>query len=154
MIRGLEDYLARHPFFEDLPPDVVTVLADCASNVAFRADQMVCREGEPADAFYLVRHGRIAVQVQVPGSGARVLDTADEGDVVGWSWIVPPYRWFFDARATEPTRAFRFDATCLRGTCEADPAVGYAFMGRVAHLMLERLVAARMHVLDLYGGTP
>ena len=82
-----------------------------------------------------------------------VVDTAHADDVVGWSWLVPPYRWLFDARATEETSAIAFDGACLRGKCEADPAIGYALLQRVVQVMSARLQSARVRLLDLYGAS-
>src|SRR5664279_626194 len=90
-------------------------------------------------------------QVHSPTAGTMVVDTADAGDVVGWSWLVPPYRWLFDARAVEPTGAVSFDGRCLRGKCDQDPHLGYELMKLVTQVMFSRLTAARVRLLDLYG---
>jgi CRP/FNR family cyclic AMP-dependent transcriptional regulator len=87
----------------------------------------------------------------MPGHGLQVVSTVDEGDVVGLSWLVPPYRWFFDARAVTDVSAVSIDATYLRSRCDADPAFGYALMQRVAQVMYQRLQASRLRMLDLYG---
>ena len=83
--------------------------------------------------------------------GAIVVETLDPGEIVGWSWLFPPYVWHFDARAVDDVRAVAFDGACLRGKCDQDPVLGYALMQRVAHVMYERLQDARMRLLDLYG---
>jgi CRP-like cAMP-binding protein len=150
-IRDLEQTLPEHPFFEGFDHEVIALLAGCAHHVHFRPDELVFREGPRADAFYLVRHGRVAVELHRPAGGPGIIDTVEAGGVLGFSWLVPPYRWVFDARATEDTSAVSFDAVCLRAKCDADPAVGYALMARVAGLMLDRLGAARLRLLDLYG---
>jgi CRP-like cAMP-binding protein len=150
-IRDLEQTLPEHPFFEGFDHEVIALLAGCAHHVHFRPDELVFREGQRADAFYLVRHGRVAVELHRPAGGPGIIDTVEAGGVLGFSWLVPPYRWVFDARATEDTSAVSFDAVCLRAKCDADPAVGYALMARVAGLMLDRLGAARLRLLDLYG---
>ena len=80
-----------------------------------------------------------------------VVDTADAGDVVGWSWLVPPYTWMFDARAVEATGAVAFDGVCLRGKCDEDPHLGYELMKLVTQVMFRRLTAARVRLLDIYG---
>ena len=87
----------------------------------------------------------------MPGQPERVVDTVDEGAVVGWSWLVPPYQWFFDARAVQEVSAVAMDASCLRAKCDEDPALGYALMQRVAGVMYHRLQSARVRLLDLYG---
>ena len=96
-------------------------------------------------------HGRIALELFSPGSGPHVLDSAGEGEVLDWPWLIPPYRWFFDARAVEPTSVVALDSACLRGKCEADPRLGYDLMQRVAQVMSQRLQATRVRLLDLYG---
>lgn len=151
-IKEIKDYLPEHPFFKGLDPDLIEFLAGCARNVHFRDGEIIFKAGEKADTFYVVRKGRVAIQMYNPGGGgASIFDTADAGDVVGWTWLVPPYKWIFDATASEEVSAVAFDGECLRNKCEADPAVGYALMKRVTLVMHQRLQAARMRLLDLYG---
>ncbi len=150
-MKSLQDLLVEHPFFAGLDDSTVSLLVGCASNVHFRPGEYLFREGDGADRFFVVRRGRVALDVHVPGRGEQVVDTVDEGDVVGWSWLVPPYRWFFDARAVQEVSAVSVDATCLRGKCDEDPALGYAMMQRVAQVMYHRLQSARVRMLDLYG---
>jgi CRP/FNR family transcriptional regulator, cyclic AMP receptor protein len=150
-ITEIKDYLPEHPFFKGLDPDLIEFLAGCARNVHFKEGEILFREGDKADTFYVIRRGRVAIQVHNPAGGGMIFDTADAGDVVGWTWLVPPYKWVFDASASEETSAVAFDGECLRGKCEADPAVGYALMNRVMLVMYDRLQAARMRLLDLYG---
>ena len=149
----IEQYLPDHPFFAGLDPKAVAVVAACATNVSFKTGEFLFREGQSADQFFVVRRGRVALQVHGPAAGTMVVDTADAGDVVGWSWLVPPYHWLFDARAVEPTGAVSFDGACLRDKCEQDPQLGYELMKLVTHVMFNRLVAARVRLLDLYGTT-
>lgn len=150
-VRSIEDYLPEHPFFAGSPAEVIELLAGCAHNVHFRAQEVIFQEGQSADHFYLIRHGRVAVQVHRTAGGPSILSTVDAGDVLGWSWLVPPYRWLFDARATVEASAVCFDAACVRAKCDEDPAIGYPLMSRVAQVMHQRLEAARVQLLDLYG---
>lgn len=150
-MRTIEQYLPEHPFFSGLDPKSFAVVAGCARNVSFAAGEFLFRTGQPADQFFVVRRGRVALQVHSPNDGTMVVDTADSGDVVGWSWLVPPYHWLFDARAVEPTGAVAFDGRCLREKCENDPKLGYELMQMVNQVMLARLTAARVRLLDLYG---
>ncbi len=150
-MRTIEQYLPDHPFFEGLDAPTLALVAGCATNISIAAGQYLCREGDPADRFFVVRRGRVAIEVHGPSAGTLVLDTADEGDVVGWSWLVPPYRSTFDARAAEATGVVAFDGACLRGKCEQDPRLGYELMQRVSKVMNGRLVAAQVRLLDLYG---
>lgn len=150
-MRTIPDDLAEHSFFAGLDRSTVELLAGCAVNVHRHAGEYFFHAGEPADTFYAVRSGRVAIELSSPASGSRVLDTAHEGDVVGWSWLVPPYRWTVDARATAETSAVAFDAICLRAKCDADPATGYALLQRVTQVMLHRLQSARVRLMDVYG---
>ena len=120
-------------------------------NVAFRPGALLLAEGDQADTFYLVRRGRVAIEVHSPGRGAIVIETVGPGGSVGWSWLIPPYRWQFDARATEPVGAVAVDGACLRAKADADPALGYALVQRVAGVLLGRLQSTRLRLLDLYG---
>lgn len=151
-VQTIEEYLPQHPFFADLNASMIELLSGCAVNVHRHAGEYLFHEGEPADTFYVVRRGRVTIELRTPTGRPAVLDTAHEGDVVGWSWLVPPYRWQFDARATAETSAVAFDAICLRAKCDEDPSVGYALLQRVAQVMLHRLQSARIRLLDVYGG--
>lgn len=150
-MRSIGELLHEHPFFEGLDEETVTQLEGCAHNVHLRAGEHLFHEGEEADRLFVIRHGRVALDVHVAGRGDHVVDTVDGGDIVGWSWLVPPYRWFFDARAVTDVSAVSVDAGCLRAKCEEDPALGYALMQRVARVMYHRLQSARVRMLDLYG---
>jgi CRP-like cAMP-binding protein len=149
-MRTIAEGLTDHPFFEGLPPDSIDLVAGCALNVRFHPGQYLFHEGKAADTFYVVRHGRVALEMRTP-TGAAVLDTVDAGEVLGWSWLVPPYRWNFDGRAVDDVRAVRFDGACLRDKCADDPELGYAFLQRVVGVMSARLHSARFRLLDLYG---
>ena len=151
-MQNMRQLLGAHPFFEGLDEDALDLISGCATNVHVRPDQFLFRLGEPADRFFVVRHGRVALELHSPGTGVHVLDTVEDGDVLGWSWLVPPHRWFLDARAVAPTSLISIDGVCLRGKCDEDPALGYALLQRVAHVMYERLQSSRVRLLDLYGG--
>lgn len=152
-MQTIADYLPEHPFFAGLDPAALELAAGCAVNMHFRPGEFLFHEGDPADTFYVLRHGRVSLQMRTPTTDV-VLDTAHEGDVVGWSWLIPPYSWTFDARATEETAAIAFDGVCLRGKCERDPTLGYALLQRVVQVMSARLHSARVRLLDLYGAKP
>jgi len=150
-MRSIQQLLMEHPFFAGLDDSTVSMLVGCSRNVHFRPGEYLFYEGEPADRFFVVRRGRVALDVHVLGQAEQIIDTLDEGEVVGWSWLVPPYRWFFDARAMQDVSAVAVDATCLRDKCDEDPALGYLMMQRVAQVMYHRLQSARVRLLDLYG---
>lgn len=149
--KPISTLLEENPVFRGLPAEDLSVISGCASNVVFNAGEYLFREGRPADAFYLIRFGQVSVEFFAPGRGPITIHTPDEGDVVGWSWLYPPYIWSHDARALDLTRAIAFDARCLRGKCDADPRLGYELMKRFARIFHDRLESTRLQLLDLYG---
>jgi CRP/FNR family cyclic AMP-dependent transcriptional regulator len=147
----IDELLAGVGAFTGLDPSYLDLIAGCGTTTGFGAGDYLFREGEPADSFYVIRRGRIALEVFAPGRGQVILATLGPGELVGWSWLFPPYRWHFDGRAIEPVRALAFDAACLRGKCDADHSLGYELMQRFASSMLARLQATRLQLLDVYG---
>jgi CRP-like cAMP-binding protein len=146
----LGSILAEHPFLRDLDEKYLELITGCATNVRFQPDQYIFREGEAADQFYIIRTGRVALEIFTPG-GAMNIGTYGQGDTVGWSWLIPPYRWHFDARALEEVRAIALDGKCLRGKCDDDHHLGYELMKRIARIMERRLQSTRIQLLDVYG---
>lgn len=149
-MKTLEPILAKHPFFEGLEPQYLDLLTGCASNIVFKAGDIVFREGEDAKQFFIVREGIIRLEIFAPGQGEIPIQTVEGGDVVGWSWLFPPYLWHFTGRATQPLRVIALDGECLRRKCEEDHSLGYEFLKRFSHIMLGRLQATRLQLLDLY----
>jgi CRP/FNR family transcriptional regulator, cyclic AMP receptor protein len=147
----LAELVGGHPLLTGLPGDTIAHVAGCARNIAVDTDTLLLAEGERADTLYLLRRGRVALEVHGPGQGRLVIETLGPGHAVGWSWLFPPFRWHFDARALEPVGAVALDGACLRAKAEADPAFGYALMQRMSAVLLERLQATRLRLLDLYG---
>ena len=143
--------LAEHPFLQGLQPEHIELLTGCASNVRFDSGQFIFREGDEANHFYIIRHGKVALEIYAPGKGPITIETLEEGDILGWSWLFPPYHWHFDARAVELTRAIALDGKCLRTKCDEDPSLGYELVKRFSHVLVDRLQATRMKLLDLYG---
>jgi len=149
-VETLEPLLKDHPFFRDLASGDIQLLTGCAKNVRFEAGQVIFHEGENADQFYLLRDGRVALEVFTT-RGPAPIQTINAGDALGWSWLIPPYKWRFDARAIETTRALALDGKCLRGKCDEDPRLGYELLKRIAAIIAERLHATRLQMLDVYG---
>lgn len=147
----MDQILGKHPFFDGFAPEYAGLLAGCARNHAFHAGDYLIREGNPADSFFLIRQGKVALEIAAPGKQPVVIATLGEGEIVGASWLVPPYRTMFDARAMEPTRAIGIDAKCLRGKCEDDHHLGYEMMKRFLPIIAKRLQATRLQILDVYG---
>jgi CRP-like cAMP-binding protein len=149
----LESTVLAQPFFAGLDPGIAALIADCARNHSFELGAYLFREGDEAREFFMLREGDVALEIQAPGRPTLVLSTTQAGDIVGASWLVPPYRWNSDARARSRVRALGFDAACLRAKCDEDPRTGYAMMKRFAPLLVHRLHAAHLQLLDVYGRT-
>ena len=152
--KGIRDLIVVHPFFEGMDPAMIDLIAGCGKNVLFREGEHLARRDTEADCFYAIRHGRVAVELHVPPAGRVMIHTAREGEIVGWSWIFPPYRWSFDIRAMELVRAVQFDASCLKKKCEDDPATGYDVMKRFAVILGKRIEAIHLQLMDIYGKSP
>jgi len=153
-MQTLEPTLAEHPFLQGLAPRHLQLVRGCAFNVRFAAGQYLFYEGDQANKFYFIRQGKVAVETQSVEKGAFTLQILGAGEVLGWSWLVPPYRWHFDARALELTRAIALDGKCLRAKCDDDHDLGYELLTRLVHLMEQRLEATRLQLLDLHGSRP
>ena len=145
-MKSLASIIARHPFCEGMAPEDLELLSGCAENVKFAPGELLLRNGQPAAESFLIRAGRVAMVVH----GKEVTETAEEGELLGWSWLFPPYRWHFDARAVSAVRAIRLDGDCLRAKCEADPRFGFDVTKRVLYQVTRRLERSRLHSMDVY----
>jgi CRP/FNR family transcriptional regulator, cyclic AMP receptor protein len=150
-VQTIEPLLAKHLFFQGLAPEHLKLIVGCSTNVIFDPDQFLFREGEDANTFYVIRSGRVQVETFSPKHGPITIQTAGEGEVLGWSWLIPPYHWRFDAKATDQVRVIAIDGKCLREKCEDDHNLGYELMRRFALIIAERLEATRLQLLDVYG---
>jgi CRP-like cAMP-binding protein len=150
-MRTLDALITESPVFAGLNQEQLELIAGCGSNVVFAAGERLFREGEPADTFYLVRHGLVALDQDVPNRPDVTVETVGPGEIVGWSWLLEPYRWHFTGRAVELVRAVQFDGACLRKNCDEDPTLGYALLVRFAQVLVDRLQATRLQLMDVYG---
>ena len=146
----LEKVLCEHPFFDDFPEHHLGLIVGCASNVRFETGQFIFHEGEEANTFYLIRQGKVALQIFSERRGPLTLLTLGEGEILGWSWLFPPHRYKFSARALEPTRAFAIDGQCLRGKAEHDHDLGYDLLNRFAPVVERALEATRLQLINVY----
>jgi len=146
-----EKILAEHPFFEGLDPELLKIIASRANDVRFEAGQMIYREGDEADQFLLVRGGKVAIEIFSERGGSLIIQTVGPGDVLGWSWLFPPFKRRFDARAIEATTAFALDGKFLREKAEEDHRLGYELLKRFSRIVVERLQATRLQLMDIYG---
>jgi CRP-like cAMP-binding protein len=150
-LRTVEELLHDTPMFDGMPEDRLALVAGCGSNHSFRDGEYLLREGDSADVFYVIRHGDVNIETYVPQRGPLTLETIHDGEVLGWSWLFPPYRTMFDARAAGTVHAMEFDGRCLRGKFDDDPALGHDMVTRFLGVIAERLQATRLQLLDVYG---
>jgi CRP/FNR family cyclic AMP-dependent transcriptional regulator len=141
--------LQKHSFFKDLPAQYFDFIVGCATHVVFKKGDIILKEGEPADKFYLIRSGLVSICISQRRNIA--IQTIQEGDILGWSWLIPPHRYRFSAEAVENTRAVMLDGKCLREKCEKNSDLGYELLKRLATVFTQRLEATRLQLLDVYN---
>jgi CRP-like cAMP-binding protein len=146
----IERMLRDHDFFAGMDPEARALVAGCARNAVFGDGSFLFREGDPAQKFFLVREGAVALEVTAAG-GVLTVQTVGAGEVAGFSWLFRPHRWQFDGRAVGRVHAVEMDGACLRAKCDADPRLGYDLMQRFAGLATRRLQATRLQLMDVYG---
>jgi len=146
----LHRVLAEHPFFSGMEQRLLQILTGCARNAHFETGHTIFREGEHANEFYLIRKGKVALQLSAERRGPLTISTLSDGDILGWSWLSPPYRWKFTARVLEPTRAFALDGKCLREKAERDHHLGYELLKRFVQIVEDRLQSTRLQLLNVY----
>jgi len=146
---SLEAALAEHPFLAGLSEHQHRLLSDCAMLSHFEPGEFLMREGDLANRFYLIIRGKVTLESYVKSRGRVAVQTVAGGDILGWSWLFPPYYWHFDAQAAEPTDVIFLYATPLRKECEDDHDLGYELFKRLSAVIINRLQATRKQLLDL-----
>lgn len=139
----------HHPLLAGLTPEHDALLLRNAREVEFASDEIIFHEGDPANRFYLIQSGRVALEARAAGRGTVLIQHIGAGDVLGWSWLFPPFAWHFQARATEPTRALACNGADLLVTCEENHDLGYELMKRVAQILIRRLQATRKQLVQV-----
>jgi CRP/FNR family transcriptional regulator, cyclic AMP receptor protein len=151
MIEVTSAALAAHPFLHGMSRDQLGVLAEAASDVTFPARHRIFEDGGNANRFWLIQSGQVSLDLHVPGEGPVVIETIGMGELLGWSWLFPPFRWAFGAMAATPVEAFEFDAPAVRSCCASDPGLGYQLHQRVARVLARRLQATRIRLIARTG---
>ena len=151
MIEVTTAALAVHPFLRGMPRDQLDLFAEAARDVRFPARHRLFEDGGNANRFWLIQSGRVSLDLHVPGEGPVVIETIGMGEVLGWSWLFPPYRWAFGAVAATPVEAFEFDASAVREACAADPGLGYELSQRISGVLAKRLQATRIRLIARRG---
>jgi CRP/FNR family transcriptional regulator, cyclic AMP receptor protein len=143
--------LAAHPFLRGMSRDHLAVLAGAARDVSFPARYRIFEDGGSATHFWLIQSGHVSLDLHVPGQGPVVIETIGMGQLLGWSWLFPPYRWAFGAVTGTAMEAFEFDAPAVRERCAADPELGFEFGQRVSRVLAQRLEATRIRLIARLG---
>lgn len=150
-MRQLRDLLNTHPVFQDFPNAFIDQIGECAWEMEFQADQYLFWTGQEAKYLYILRDGAVTLQAYTPERGPVVIETMGNGDIIGWSWLFPPFKWHLDAKAEEPTHALVLDGRCILGKCDQNHELGFELMKRFNCIMLDRLANTRMRLLDSYA---
>lgn len=150
-IKHIKDYLAESPFFAAMDDKYLDLLSGCGEITHFKAGEFLIKEGDEANSFYLIHKGDVAIESHSAGGGPQIVAKVGAEGVAGFSWLFPPYRNQFDARAVTAVEAVKLNGECLRGKAEDDHELGYQFMKRFAEMMMQRMQAARRQTLDIYG---
>jgi CRP/FNR family cyclic AMP-dependent transcriptional regulator len=148
-MKALNEDITHHVFFHGMKPEHLAVLTKGAKATEFKVGDVLFREGEPANQFYLIESGKIALEAHEPADGTMLVQTLGTGEVLGWSWLFPPFSWHFQARAIEPSSVIILNGAHLLVTAERNRDFGYELMKRVAQVVIRRLHAARKQLLAL-----
>ncbi|MGP8072508.1 MAG: cyclic nucleotide-binding domain-containing protein [Thermoplasmata archaeon] len=143
--------LIDHRFFRDMDAELLSLLAPIAVERTYVSGEMLVRDGDVADRFVLVYEGKVALEIVLPDRPRATIQTLGGGEVLGWSWLLPPHRWSLDARAVKRTRTLELDAGALTSILESRPADGYRFLLRLLPVVAERLENTRVQLLDIHG---
>jgi len=149
-MQSLREVLSHHPFLADLDAPFVEMLISCGTSVRFERNEYLARQGEPADAFYLIEEGEVLLETHAP-HGSMLIDRLGPGDALGWSWLVAPHCWHFDARAAQPVNAVALDGRCVRTKCELNHELGFELLKRFSILLAHRVETTRDKVAGLHG---
>ena len=148
-MKTINESIMKFAFFDGMRPEHLAVLPEGAKAVQFKAGDVLFREGDPASQFYLIESGKIALEAHEPANGTTSVQSLGAGDVLGWSWLFPPFVWHFQARAVEPTNVIVLNGAHLMVSAERDHDFGYELMKRVAQVVIRRLQATRKQLLAL-----
>lgn len=146
----IENEIVQHPFFKDIPTGPMKEICSTAEIFPFEADEKLFSTGENADRLYIVLEGRIALQVAVPGREPMTIQTLEPDEVLGWSWLVPPFTWHFDARAVVSSQVIAIDGKTLRKRAlEEDIQLGFVLYQRLLPVITQRLGSQQLQIVNI-----
>ena len=142
--------ISEQNFFSGLSPELISFLAGCASGRQIESGQVLFSLGEHADRFFLILNGNIRVEIAAIMGPALKVQSLGSGQILGWSWLIPPHKWSFQARAEAQSSLLEFNGQKVLARCEEDPKFGYELLKRFASLMSERLETPRQIMTARY----
>lgn len=148
---SIAKYLSSHYFFSGLNPEFIEFLARCANQRQLKQDEILFRQGERAHQFFLLRKGSISIEIPAITGPMLEVQNLEPDQILGWSWLIAPYQWNFQARAVESSEVLEFDGDAVLARCEEEPKFGYELVKRFSSLMSERLNAARRKMMDQWN---
>lgn len=150
-MKTIADIIKEQDFFQELSQQELDFVAGCGKNVVFQEGDVIANPSDPANEFYLLREGHVTLTLEMPPMKPFVFQTLGPNEILGLSWLIPPYLWTVSAKVIERTHAIALDGACLRKKCETDTALGYKLMKHLVEVLVKRENAARLHLLDIYG---
>ncbi len=151
MANFIAEQLSSHPIFQGLPFVTISDMIGCASEKTFSRGGTIFLEGENANNCFILLSGSVDLSIHTHNKGPIVIQSLNGGDVLGWSWLFSPFIWHFDALAKEKTNAIQLDGQCIRKKCKENPELGFELMNRFSKIIMERLNATRLQLVDMYG---
>ena len=148
---AIKDTIAELAFFKDLKPEHLKLILGCATKMNFKQGHFLLTQGNDADYFYIIKSGKVHIEADAGDKGPVTIESLGTGDILGWSWLIQPYKWRFDALAIEPTSVIAFESKRLRTLCEENKQFGYEMLKRVTHVITHRLLATRMKLMEFYA---
>ena len=146
----LRDLIKDQPFLKDMNPEYLDLFVGCASKITFKKGHFLLTQDGNADQFYIIDHGKVHIEMFAGDKGPVTIQSLSDGDILGWSWLIPPYKWRFDALAVDSTTVIAFDGKFLREKCEEDHSFGYDMLKRMTSVITYRLLFTRKDLMDFY----
>ena len=147
----MRDVFHNHDFFKNLPNDFIEELIQIAHLKSYKAGEYIFKEGGKAEHFFIILSGQINLELHAPSQKPIIVQSLKGEEILGWSWMYPPYEWTYDAHAVRDGQMFMIEGKALSELCEKNPECGYRLMHKFSEMMIQRLKSARIQLLDLFG---
>lgn len=148
---NLVKLLGSQPFLNGMPEKYIPMIADCAELKSFAEGDYLLRQNQPAQYFYLLLQGHVSLRTHIPPKGIIPVETLGPSAALGWSWLVAPYKWYFDAIAVDAAETILVHTPCILGKIENDKEFGFEMYQRFTEVIVNRLQGTRMQLMDIYA---